>query len=73
MKQTSGYGKEVKQHVERIVKQIMKQIVKRSMKHVRNEIKNDPGSTCHIRCKWRIITMATEKDSRSSYRMSKYT
>jgi hypothetical protein len=57
MKQTSGCGKEVKRHVECIVKRIMKQIVKCSTKHVRNKMKNDLGSTCHTRCRRRIITM----------------
>jgi hypothetical protein len=26
------------------------------MKHVRNEMKNDPESTCHTHCRWRIVT-----------------
>jgi hypothetical protein len=56
MKLTSGCGKEVKRHVEHIANRIMKQIVKRSTKHVRNKMKNDPESTCHTRCRWRIVT-----------------
>jgi hypothetical protein len=63
MKQTSGCGKEVKQHVEHIVKRIMKQIVKHSTKVVGNKMKNDSGSTCHICCKWRIVTCAANASS----------
>jgi hypothetical protein len=55
MKQTCGFGKEVKRHVECMVKQIVKQLVKRLMKQIISEMKRQP-QTCYVHRKPWIVT-----------------
>jgi hypothetical protein len=55
MKQTRGFGKEVKRRVECMVKRIVKQLVKRSMKQIVSEMKRRPR-TCYVHGKPWIVT-----------------
>jgi hypothetical protein len=57
MKQTHGFGKEVKRRVEYMVKRIMKQLVKRSMKQIVSEMKRRIR-TCYVHGKPWIVTLA---------------